>query len=67
MLAAACIRTLHPLALLLGFASVISSLWMARDPGVHTAGIARVVAADWIALILLCVGTGAYILERMRS
>lgn len=67
MLAAACIRTLQPVALLLGFASVISFLWMARGPVAHTAGIARVVYADWIALILLCVGTGAYILERMRS
>jgi hypothetical protein len=67
MLAAACIRTLQPLALLLGFASVISFLWMARDPGAHTAGIAQVVSADWIALILLCVGTGAYVFERMRS
>jgi hypothetical protein len=51
--------SLQPLAFAAGFASVASFLALAYSTGGYNAGIARVVTADWVALVCLVVGAGA--------
>jgi hypothetical protein len=46
------------LAFIAGFASVISFLALAYSVGGYNPGVARVVVADWIALVCLVVGAG---------
>lgn len=52
---------LQPLAFVAGFASVISFLWLAAAVGNHNTLIARVVTADWVALVCLLIGLAAYV------
>ena len=52
----------QPLALVTGFISVISFLWLAWSVGHYNAQIARVFAADIIALACLIVATINYFL-----
>jgi hypothetical protein len=47
-------------ALLIGFVSVVSFLWLASSTGGYNASIGRVFAADVVALGCLVVGAGAY-------
>lgn len=47
-----------------GFASVLSFLYLAWSTGSYNSQIARVVAADVIALACLVVGLGAYLYVR---
>lgn len=57
--------TLQMAALVIGFISVISFLWLAWSVGGYNAQVARVFAADIVALVCLIVGTVAYaLLER---
>jgi hypothetical protein len=51
--------TLQPLAFVAGFASVVSFLALAYSTGGYNAGVARVVTADWVALVCLLAGAGA--------
>lgn len=44
-------------AFVAGFVSVMSFLWLAWSTGEYNDPIARVVIADWVALICLVVGT----------
>ena len=59
--------TLQPLALIAGFISVISFLWLAWSAGAYSAHIARVFNADAIALGCLIVATGAWLFEFYRG
>lgn len=52
------------LALVAGFVSVISFLWLAKVTGSYNANIARVFTADIIALVCLIVGAAAYAFAR---
>jgi hypothetical protein len=51
---------LQAAALTVGAASVVSFLLLAYGSGGYNAQIGRVVAADWVALAALVVGTAAY-------
>lgn len=51
--------SVQPLAFIAGFVSVVSFLALAHSVGGYNAGVARVVAADWVALACLAVGAGA--------
>jgi hypothetical protein len=51
----------QPAAFVAGSISVVSFLWLAWSTGHYNAQIARVVAADVIALIGLIIGAGAYL------
>jgi hypothetical protein len=53
---------LQPLAFVAGFVSVASFLGLAYEVGGYNAGVARVVAADWVALACLAVGACAAVL-----
>jgi hypothetical protein len=56
----AAIRPLmQPVALVAGFVSVASFLALAYMTGGYNAAVARVVAADWFALLCLVVAAGA--------
>jgi hypothetical protein len=59
--------SVQPLAFIAGFASVISFLALAHSVGGYNAGIARVVAADWVALACLVVGAGAAIFAALAG
>lgn len=50
---------LQPLAFVAGFVSVVSFLALAHSVGGYNSGVARVLAADWVALVCLLVGAGA--------
>ncbi|KAF0249603.1 MAG: hypothetical protein FD167_992 [bacterium] len=52
--------TLQPLALITGFISVISFLWLAWSVGGYNGLIARIVIADVVALICLLTATVFY-------
>ena len=52
--------SVQPIAFVAGFASVVSFLWLAWSVGNYNAQIARVFAADLVALICLVIGLGAY-------
>jgi hypothetical protein len=64
LVAAFCVA-LQPAAFALGFASVISFLWLARSVGGYNARVGRVFAADVVALISLVVGVGTYVTQRV--
>jgi hypothetical protein len=53
--------TFQPIALVAGFVSVASFLWLAWTVGGYNALVGRVVAADLVALVCLLVGAGAYV------
>lgn len=55
---------LQPLAYVAGAVSVVSFLWIAASVGQGNAHIARVVTADWIALVCLVIGAAALLLAR---
>ncbi len=57
---------LQAVALIVGFISVLSFLWLARSTGGYNARIARVFTADIIALVCLIVGAAAYVYLRHR-
>ncbi len=50
---------LQGIAFVAGFVSVLSFLWLAWSVGHHNAQIGRVVAADWVALACLVMGSAA--------
>lgn len=50
---------LHGVALVLGLVSVVSFLVLAQRASALTAGVVKVVRADWVALTLLVLGTAA--------
>lgn len=52
---------LQPLAFIGGFVSVVSFLALAYSTGGYNAATARVVLADWVALVCLVVGAVAAI------
>jgi hypothetical protein len=47
-----------------GFVSVLSFILIALKAGDYNAHLSRVIAADWLALVLLTVGTVAKLFER---
>ena len=51
-------------ALVVGFMSASSFLWLARAVGGYNAQVARVVAADVVALLCLVIGAVAYAIQR---
>ena len=51
----------QPLALIAGFISVVSFLWLAQATENHNEQIARVFAVDLVALFCLIAGTRAYV------
>jgi hypothetical protein len=57
----------QPAAFLAGLISVVTFLWLARSTGHYNAQIARVVAADVVALVALLIGAGAYIAMRRAA
>ncbi|RZU01077.1 phosphopantetheine adenylyltransferase [Rivibacter subsaxonicus] len=63
-LLAAFVPSLQPLALIGGFLSVASFLWLAWSSGGYNAALGRVVTADVVALVCLAVGAAAYVLGR---
>ncbi|MBL8377833.1 MAG: phosphopantetheine adenylyltransferase [Burkholderiales bacterium] len=56
MIAAAFMPSLQVAALIAGFASVISFLWLAFSIGGYNTQLAKVVIADLVALVCLLVG-----------
>jgi hypothetical protein len=52
------------LAFIAGFVSVLSFLALAYSVGGYNAGVARVVAADWVALVCLLAGAAAAVVGR---
>ena len=59
--------SLQDLALGAGLISVISFIWIAKSEGGYNAAIARVFAADVIALVALLIGVAAFVYTRFRS
>lgn len=57
----------QPAAFAAGFASVVSFLALALSAGGYNAQVARVVAADWVALGCLLVGTFALAYVRRNA
>ena len=55
---------LQPLALIAGFVSVVSFLVLAYITGGYNAAVARVVAADWVALACLAAAAVAMLTGR---
>jgi len=55
------------LAFVAGFVSVLSFFWLTWSAGNYNPKIARVVAADLVALACLIIGTIAHILTHMRK
>ena len=64
MLAAAFTPAWQPLALLAGVASVLSFLVLAWWVPGYSPQVARVVAADAVALVLLVLGSAAWVLSK---
>ncbi len=56
----------QPLAFIAGFASVVSFLLLARSAGEYNAQIARVFAADMIALLCLIIAVSAYLFTQIK-
>jgi hypothetical protein len=52
---------LHGMAFVAALVSVVSFLWLARSTGGYNAPIARVVAADVIALVCIIAGGSAHL------
>jgi len=59
LLYAAVRPALQPIAYVGGAVSVVSFLWIAKSAGRTNAHVARVVTADWIAVVCLVVGAVA--------
>jgi len=55
---------LQPMAFMAGFASVLSFLYLAWSVGGYNAQVARVFAADVVALASLIIGAAAYVFQR---
>jgi hypothetical protein len=51
-------------AILVGLVSVVSFLILAHSTGDYNPAIAKVVKADWIALVALVVGLGIHVYQR---
>lgn len=60
LLYAAFVPHLQTLALIAGWVSVLSFLLLARQVGGYNAPLLRVVKADWLAVLMLLVGSMAY-------
>lgn len=58
---------LQPLALLAGFLSVVSFMAIAWSVGGYNEAIRRVVIADVVAVIALCIAGIAYVLSRNQN
>jgi len=56
----------QPLAFIAGFASVVSFLLLARSTGEYNAQIARVFAADMIALLCLIIAVSTYLFMQTK-
>lgn len=54
---------LQLLALIAGFVSVVSFLWLAWSVGDYNAQVGRVFMADIVALVSLVIGLGAYVIQ----
>ncbi|KFN44946.1 hypothetical protein [Arenimonas oryziterrae] len=67
LVAAAFLPALQPSAFALGFASVLSFLFLAWSTGNYNPNVAKVVAADVVAAVLLVIGLVAYVLVQRRS
>ena len=67
MLSAAFRPALQPAALLAGFASVVSFLWLAVSTGGYNESLRRVVVADLVALVCLVVAGALYVHVNRRS
>ncbi|MFM7627473.1 MAG: phosphopantetheine adenylyltransferase [Gammaproteobacteria bacterium] len=57
----------QPAALVAGFVSVVSFLWLAWATGGYNAQLARVVTADLVALACLVVAAVAYAVQRREG
>jgi hypothetical protein len=57
-------QSLQPIALAAGFVSVVAFLWLAYSVGDFNAQLARVVAADVLALVCLVAGSISYLLAK---
>jgi hypothetical protein len=66
MLFAAFTPSFQVAALVMGFVSVVSFLWLASSVGGYNAAVGRVFAADVVALACLVVGAAAYTFARHR-
>ena len=56
----------QPLALIAGFVSVASFLWLAWSVGNYNAQVERIFRADGVALLCLVIGVVAYICQQSR-
>lgn len=56
----------QPIALLAGFVSVLSFLWLCWSSGDYSAQLARVVVADIVALVCLVIASGAWVFGYRR-
>ena len=67
LIAAAFLPSLQLAALVAGFVSVVSFLFLAADVGSFNEQINRVVIADKVAVICLVVGAVAYAMNRLNA
>jgi hypothetical protein len=67
LIAAAFIPSLQLAALVAGFVSVVSFLFLAATVGSFNEQINRVVIADKVAVICLVVGAVAYVMNRLNA
>ena len=58
---------MQPVALIAGFVSVVSFIWLAWLTGGYSAQIARVVVADIVALVCLLIAAGVWLYAAFRS
>ena len=58
---------MQPAAMIAGFISVVSLLWLAWSTGGLNTQIARVVAVDLVALVCLLVAAGVWLVGAFRS
>jgi hypothetical protein len=58
---------LQPLAIIAGFISVISFLWLALSIGDYNALVKRIVIADLVALVCLLAASGIYVFNVRQS
>ena len=55
---------LQPIAIVAGYTSVLSFLWLSSNRPQLSAQVSRVVNADWIALVALLIATATWYLGR---
>lgn len=67
MIYAAFKPALQPLALVAGFLSVVSFIAIAWSTGAYNDAIRRVVIADIIAVVALCIAAATYVASRSQS